>query len=81
MHVREYRTVEEGALAALYRESVLGLGPQAYAPEQVAAWAIYPEDLDAFRLRLARGVTLVAEVDNQLAGFGQLDPVDRISLL
>lgn len=34
------------ALAALYRDTALALGPQVYTPEQVAAWARSTEDVD-----------------------------------
>jgi putative acetyltransferase len=36
------------ALAALYREAALMLGPAVYTPEQVAAWARSTDDAEAF---------------------------------
>ena len=36
------------ALAALYRETALTLGPSVYTPEQVAAWARSTDDAAAF---------------------------------
>lgn len=69
------------ALAGVYRDAVIGLGPQAYLPEQVAAWASYPEDIGEFGGRLSRGVTLVAELDGRIVAFGQLEPEDHLAFL
>jgi putative acetyltransferase len=81
MQIRAYRKSDTQTLADLYRDSVRGIGPQAYTPEEVTAWALYPEDLDEFCVRLSRGLTLIAELDGRVAAFGQLDPADHIAFL
>lgn len=68
-------------LAALYRESVMRLGPTAYDPAQVAAWARYPDDDEAFAEQLASGLLRVAEVDGAPAAFGLLEENDHVALL
>ena len=79
--LRPYRADEARALAVLYRDSARGLGPAAYGPAQVAAWAASAEDEAAFAAKLACGTTLVAEFDGRLAAFGQLHPQDYLALL
>lgn len=79
--LRPYRPDEASTLAALYRDSARVLGPAAYAPEQVAAWVASAEDEAAFAARLADGTTLVADLDGQVAAFGQLHPGDHLALL
>jgi putative acetyltransferase len=81
MHVREFRIEDAPALAELYRDSARVLAATAYSPEQVAVWASYPDDFVSFRDRLRNGVSLVSMVGDQIAAFGQLDPMDHIALL
>jgi putative acetyltransferase len=49
------------ALAALYAEAAITLGPQVYTPEQVAAWAGFGADTPAFRRYVLGASTWVAE--------------------
>jgi len=81
MRLRTYREADVPAPAGLYREAVLITGGSAYAQEQVEAWAAFADDLEAFRRKLSRGITLVAVEGDEVVGFGQLDPPDRIALL
>lgn len=81
MIIRPYSPDDLEQLATLYYDSVVGLGPAVYNPDQVAAWASFAEDREAFRTLLEKGHTLVAEVDGAPAAFCQLHPEDHISLL
>lgn len=81
MHLRPATPDDLPALAAIYRDAVLNLGPAAYSPEQVTAWAAWPSDAVAFARHLSDGLTLVAEIDHQPAAFAQLQPADKVSLL
>ncbi len=49
------------ALAALYAEAALALGPSVYGPEQVAAWARFGRDTPAFHDYVLHARTWVAE--------------------
>lgn len=81
MIVRPYKPADSEALAILYYDAVLGLGPAAYTEEQVDAWASFAEDRDAFHCLLQKGHTLVAEMDGAPAAFCQLHPEDHVALL
>jgi putative acetyltransferase len=81
MSLRPYDPADAEALAAAYRAAVTGLGPAAYGPEHVAVWASYPADLEEFRARLMRGITMVAEAEGRPVGFAQLDPLDHVQFL
>ena len=81
MTLRSFTPGDAEALADVYRDAVRGIGPQAYSGVQVAAWALYPDDLEEFRLRMSRGLTLVAEEGARLIAFGQLEPDDHLSFL
>ncbi len=81
MTLRAFNPCDAEALAGIYRDSVRGLGPQAYTKEQVAAWAVYPDEIEEFRGRLSRGRTLVAEEEDRAIAFGQLEPDDHLAFL
>jgi len=58
------------ALAALYRETALALGPQVYTPAQVAAWARSTDDAERFARYILDATTWVADDDDGLpSGF------------
>lgn len=57
------------ALAALYAECARVLGPQVYAPAQVAAWAGFGVDGPAFRAYVLEAATWIAESAGGADGF------------
>lgn len=81
IRVRPFTADDAAAVAALYRDSVCGLGAQAYSPAHLAAWVKYADDVAEFRTRVQRGVSLVSLESGELAAIGQLHPVDCIALL
>lgn len=81
MILRPYDRSDAAALAAVYRDAASVIGRQAYDAEQVRVWSLYPDDIEEFRTRLARGLTLVAQADESVAAFGQLEPDDHIAFI
>ena len=79
--LRLFTPQDAEALAGVYRDAVRTIGPQAYTQQQVDAWAIYPEDIEDFRLRMSCGLTLVAEEKGRIVAFGQLEPDDHLAYL
>ncbi|MBW8782528.1 MAG: GNAT family N-acetyltransferase [Verrucomicrobia bacterium] len=69
------------AIAGVYRDAVRRIGPVAYSEDQVEAWARHPLDINEFRIRLSRGVTLVMEEASKIIAFGQLEPYHHIAFL
>jgi GNAT superfamily N-acetyltransferase len=59
------------ALAALYRDAALRLGPLVYTPAQSRAWASFADDAPAFRDYILQADTWIAERvgDARLLGF------------
>lgn len=49
------------ALAALYRDAALRLGPQVYTPEQVGAWVSFGSEVASFERYVLDADTCVAE--------------------
>lgn len=81
MLIRPVTPEDTLALAAIYRDAVFGIGATAYAAEQVAVWATFPDDLAAFGKLLSQGYALVAEIDGAPAAFCHLHPLNHVSLL
>ena len=52
------------ALAALYRDAAMTLGPQVYTPEQVHAWARSIDDTERFRRYVLDAVTWIDVADD-----------------
>ena len=73
MDLRRYRTEDLPALSRLFGETVRRVNIRDYTPAQAEAWAAGETDLltrdDWFR----RLYTLVAEIDGQIAGYGNVD--------
>ena len=77
--IRSYRDSDAGALARVFREAVLVTAADHYDADQRQAWSAAADD-PAFPADLARGLTMVAEWQQETAGFAQL--VDgRITLI
>ena len=81
MLIRPGTSEDTQALAAIYRDAVFGIGIAAYTPEQVAVWATFPDDREAFGKLLSQGHALVAEIDGTPAAFCHLHPLSHVSLL
>jgi putative acetyltransferase len=68
-------------LAELFRESVETLAEDYYDDDQRAAWAARAEDESAFAAKLAGALTIVALVEQEIAGFASLAKNQTIDML
>jgi len=75
IEIREYREGDAPRLAQLFYESVRGLGPRRYSPDQVAAWAPKPPDPVAVHTRATDGRTTLVALDTsgEVVGYGDLE--------
>ena len=77
--IRPYRDSDAAALAGVFREAILVTAADHYDAEQRQAWSAAADD-PAFPADLAKGLTMVAEWQQETAGFAQLVD-DRITLI
>ncbi|MGD9540743.1 GNAT family N-acetyltransferase [Methylocystis sp.] len=70
--LRPYMPADAATLAALFRESVDELAEEDYDDAQREAWASEADDAEAFGVRLAGELTIVALVNGEIAGFASL---------
>jgi putative acetyltransferase len=81
MKLRQFHQSDAEALAHVYRDAATKIGREVYDAEQVRVWALYPDDMEEFRDRLSRGLTLVAQEEEAIVAFGQLDPMDHVAFI
>ncbi|HIK74536.1 MAG TPA: GNAT family N-acetyltransferase [Alcanivorax sp.] len=77
--MRPYRDGDAAALARVFREAVLVTAADHYDADQRQAWSAAADD-PTFPADLAKGLTMVAEWQQETAGFAQLVD-DRITLI
>jgi len=61
------------ALVDVYVDSIEELTQDDYDEEQRTAWIASAEDEEKFGKKLARGLTILAELDGEIAGFAMLE--------
>ncbi|NUN68562.1 MAG: GNAT family N-acetyltransferase [Bacteroidetes bacterium] len=72
-NIRPYKDNDAPVLITLFTETVRRINISDYTPEQIAVWAPKDEDAASWRERFVRCMTLVAEDERGIAGFGQLE--------
>jgi len=79
--LRPYLPADTERCAEIFRASVEELASEDYSDDQRAAWAAAADDRAAFAARLAKGLTLIALIDGETAGFASLLGADLLDLL
>ena len=77
MKIRPYHAEDCPVLLELFRGTVYNVNSRDYSPEQVAAW-VGCVDPARWAVTLAEHVTLVAEIDGVVVGFGDNCPGNRL---
>ena len=73
MLLRAYRPEDCPALAQLFYDTVHAVNARDYTPAQLNAWATGTVDLCAWNASFLAHRTLVAQLEGQIAGFGDID--------
>jgi putative acetyltransferase len=79
--LRPYLPADADRCAEIFRASVEELASEDYSDDQRAAWAAAADDRAAFAARLAKGLTLIALIGGETAGFASLRGVDVLDLV
>jgi putative acetyltransferase len=81
MHLRDFRNDDLPDVIAVFRDAIHHIASSDYDADQLCAWAQFTEDVEAVRMQLCRGKSVIAEDDLGVVAFGQLHPADHINYL
>src|SRR6266853_2030857 len=73
MNVRPYKAEDAPTLVRLFTETVRTINADDYSPEQLAAWAPDPPNMDHWRRRLSERIVFVAEDGSEIVGFATFE--------
>jgi putative acetyltransferase len=79
--LRPYHASDGASLARLFRASVQTLAKEDYTTAQRLAWAPDAMDAEKFAKRCAAKETWIAEIEDRIAGFSDLEPDGHIDML
>ena len=81
MQLRPYRTADCAELAALFFNTVHTVNARDYTPAQLDAWATGEVDLAAWDWSFQEHISLVAEENGMIVGFGDMDEAGYLDRL
>lgn len=68
--IRPYQSSDFSVVVKLFKEAVAAINIKHYTPEQVATWTTI--NLERWQISLEKNITLVAEVNGTIVGFGDM---------
>ncbi|MCW8313484.1 GNAT family N-acetyltransferase [Sphingobacterium sp. InxBP1] len=81
MKIRRYQPSDLQQISQLFYDTVHTVNARDYSPEQLDAWASGQLDLAAWNSSFLAHHTLVAIIDEQIAGFGDMTDVGYLDRL
>ncbi|ETW93771.1 MAG: hypothetical protein ETSY1_37785 [Candidatus Entotheonella factor] len=81
MRIRNYQPSDAREIADLFHDTIHAIGAEYYSKEQTEAWAPTPPDYGHWQRRLDRKQPFVAEIDQKIVGFIELDPDGHIDCM
>lgn len=81
MRIRNYEPSDAREIADLFHDAIHAIGTESYSREQVEAWAPTPPDYDHWQRRLDCKQPFVAEINQKIVGFIELDPDGHIDCM
>ena len=71
--LRPYQPTDLPEILKLFRETVHTVNLKDYTQEQLNAWAPETLDTEKWQATLSRNYSLIAEINNEIAGFADID--------
>lgn len=73
LHVRPFKLADAEPLRHLFRETIRAVNARDYSPPEVEAWIAASSDAKRWRTSFRGRATFVAEVEDCVAGFAELE--------
>lgn len=80
MEVRPYEKRDAPGIVNLFYDTVRSVNLADYSPQQVAAWAPEVPDPDVWHRRMVSRTTLVAEENDEVVGFAELEESGHLDM-
>lgn len=74
IHIRPFQVGDEPALYRVHHEAIHRVASRDYTPEQILAWAPARPDPGPWAIKMRHLQPFVAEVDEVIAGYADLQP-------
>lgn len=81
IHLRQYRSSDCKTLAELFYHTVHTINAKDYSEEQVCAWADGNVDLNKWNASFLSHNTVIAEIGENIVGFGDIDKTGYLDRL
>jgi putative acetyltransferase len=78
VNLRPYGENDAREIAELFHDTVHSINRRDYTREQLAVWAPHEIDYEYWKRRLGEKKPIVAEIDEKIVGFAELDPDGHI---
>lgn len=80
MEIKPYKKSHAPGVVNLFYDTVRSVNLADYSPQQVAAWAPEIPDPEAWHRRMASRTTLVAEENDEVVGFAELEESGHLDM-
>lgn len=81
MNFRHYKSNDCKALSKLFFDTVHKVNAKDYSQTQLNVWATGTVDLVSWNETFLKNYTIIAELGNNIVGFGDIDPSGYINML
>lgn len=81
MTIRPYQSQDIQQITKLFHDTVHHVNIYDYSQEQLDVWAPEDIDLDSWHHRLSSQCCLIAMIENNIVGFGSIDPLGCLDML
>lgn len=81
MNIREYNKTDNNEIFNLFYNTVHSINTKDYLEEQVNVWAKKDIDIDCWCEKFINSYTIIAEEDNKIVGFSNIDNDGYLDML
>lgn len=81
MRIRKFKVGDEEAISKLHNGTIREINGKDYSQEEIESWSPIRTSYERMRTSLEKNTSYVAVIDNQIAGFGDLNSEGHVKRL